>query len=91
MLGERPPGEVAGLRFFQSAFGHGYTEADAIHAYLKRVGDRVDWPRKGSRTVVGPDLNGNPIVVMINVETKAVYHIFRYEKKHRNLLWRTGN
>ena len=38
MLGGRPSGEVAGLRFFESAFGHGYTEADALHAYLKRVG-----------------------------------------------------
>ena len=54
-----------------------------------RMGDQIDYPRVGSRTVVGPDLTGNPIVVIMNIEADMVYHVYRYEKRYEGVLFRT--
>lgn len=51
-------------------------------ALRHRIGDRIHYPRDGSRTVVGPDLSGNPIVLIMNTDLDMVYHIYRYEKRY---------
>lgn len=76
------------MRFAESAYEHGYTRADVTLALRKRMGDRINYPRNGSRTVVGPDLSGNPIVVIMNIEEDMVYHVYRYEKRYEKVLFR---
>lgn len=50
------------------------------------MGERNDYPRRGVHTVIGFDMNGNPVVVVVDEERAVVYHAFRYEKKHESLL-----
>ena len=38
--------------------------------------------------MVGPDLSGNPIVVIVNIDENMVYHVYRYEKRYEKVLFR---
>ena len=74
------------MRFAESAFKHGYTRDDIERVLDNPIGERNDYPRTGVHTVIGFDMKGNPIVVMIDEVRGVVYHAFRYEKKHEELL-----
>lgn len=37
--------------------------------------------------MVGPDLSGNPIVVIVNID-ENMYHVYRYEKRYEKVLFR---
>ena len=77
------------LRILPSALEHEYEEDDIRRALRFPLGARDNFPRKGVRTVVGPDMNDNPFTVMQNMDNGSVFHAFTFEhQKHSGLLWR---
>lgn len=60
--GAKEPSLGIGLGALPSAFEHGYTEEDITRALLHPMGGRDHTPRDGVRTVIGVDMNDNPIV-----------------------------
>ena len=75
------------LIFTDSALEHGYSKEDAIKAWDNRLGDIVGWPDEEYHIYVGPSREGNPIVVIVNTDHQVVYHMYRYEKRYRRVLW----
>ena len=47
----------------------------------------VGWPDEEYHIYVGPSREGNPIVVIVNTDHQVVYHMYRYEKRYRRVLW----
>ncbi len=40
------------------------------------------------RTVIGVDMNNNPLVILQRMNDEVVFHAYRMERKHEKLLWR---
>ena len=76
------------LRTKPSAFDHGYSEQDIVRVLLNPIGGRDNSPRDGVRTLIGLDRNSNPITVLQRMDDEVVYHAFRMERKHEQMLWR---
>ena len=82
--------DLGRLRILESAHRHGQHDGDIFRAIRSPLRVISDAPRQGTVTVVGLDLHGLPIEVMIDVawrNTPVVFHASRIdETRQRELL-----
>jgi uncharacterized DUF497 family protein len=81
------------LRFSQSAFKHGISEADIRKAIEQRLFDHAMPGEEHKNLLIGLDRNGNPLEIIYNVredDVINVFHAMKCRKAYRVFLHSRG-